>query len=53
MVFLRRMLRISWTAKISNETLLREARTAISPINSIRKRQATFFGHVTGGEELD
>ncbi|GFR73502.1 UDP-glucuronosyltransferase 2A1-like [Elysia marginata] len=39
MWFLRRMLRISWTEKKSNET--------------IRKRQATFLGHVMRREKLE
>ena len=43
------MLRISWTAKKSNETVLREADTR-SLINKTRKRQATFFGHVISDE---
>ena len=37
------MLRISWTAKKSNETVLREADTTRSLINRIRKRQAIFI----------
>ena len=45
MWFLRRMLRSSWPAKKSIETVQREADTR-SVINVIRKRPATFFGHV-------
>ena len=40
------MLRISWTAKKLNETVLREDETTKSLINRIRKHQATFFDHV-------
>ncbi|GFR64083.1 endonuclease-reverse transcriptase [Elysia marginata] len=43
---LRRMLRISWTEKKSNETVLIEANSRRSHIKTIRKRQATFLGHV-------
>ena len=43
MCFLWRMLRISWTAKKSNETVLRKANERRSFINRIRKCQATFF----------
>ncbi|GFN78527.1 endonuclease-reverse transcriptase [Plakobranchus ocellatus] len=46
MWFLRRMLRISWTAKKTNDTVLEEAHTTRLLISKIRKRQATFFGHV-------
>ena len=42
MWFLQRMLQISWTAKTSNETVLREVDTR-SLIHRICKRQATFF----------
>ena len=46
------MLRISFTAKKSNETALREANTTRSLLNRIREHQATFFGHVMGREKL-
>ena len=53
MWFLRRMLRIPWVEKKSNETVLREADTTRSLINKLRKRQATFFGHVMRREALE
>ena len=40
MGFLQRMLRISWTAKKSNKTVLLEDDTTRSLINRIPKRQA-------------
>ena len=43
MQFHRRMLRISWTAKKSNEAILREADRTRSLINRVRNRKATFF----------
>ena len=43
---MRRMLQISWTAKKSNETVLREADRTISLINRIRKHLANFFVHI-------
>ncbi|GFO45839.1 endonuclease-reverse transcriptase [Plakobranchus ocellatus] len=46
MWFIRRMLRTPWVAKKSNEKVLKEAHTKRSLMNKIRKRQATFFGHV-------
>ncbi|GFO34714.1 endonuclease-reverse transcriptase [Plakobranchus ocellatus] len=53
MWFLRRMLRISWTAKKTNDTVLEEAHTTRLLISKIRKRQATFFGHVMRREKLE
>ena len=46
MWFLRRMLKISWMAKKSNDTVLKEAHTSRALVNKIRTRQTTFFGHV-------
>ncbi|GFS07800.1 endonuclease-reverse transcriptase [Elysia marginata] len=51
--FLRRMLRISWTERKSNETVLIEANSSRSLIKTIRKRQATFLGHVMRREKLE
>ncbi|GFO19052.1 hypothetical protein PoB_004555700 [Plakobranchus ocellatus] len=45
------MLRISWTAKKTIDTVLEEAQTTRLLISKIRKRQATFFGHVMRREE--
>ena len=52
MGFLRRMLQISWTAKKSRKTVLREVDTR-SLTNRIHKCQATFFGHVMRREKLE
>ena len=46
MWFLRRMMKISWMAKKSNDTVLKEAHTSRALVNKIRTRQTTFFGHV-------
>ena len=53
MWFLRRMLRIPWTDKKSNEEVLREANSRRMLINKIGKRQTTFFGHVMRREGLE
>ena len=53
MWFLRRMLRIPWTAKKTNQEVLKEAVTERSLLNRIRKRQATFFGHVMRRERME
>ena len=46
-------LRISWNAKEPNKTMPVEASTARSPINRIRQRQATMFGHVMRIDKLE
>ena len=46
MLFLRRMMKISWMTKKSNDTVLKEAHTSRALVNKIRTRQTTFFGHV-------
>ena len=46
MWFFRRMLRISWTEKRTNESILEETNQERSLINTIRKRQLKFLGHI-------
>ncbi|GFS04715.1 endonuclease-reverse transcriptase [Elysia marginata] len=53
MWFLRQMLRIPWTAKKTNERVLQEAQSKRSLLDKIRKRQATFFGHIMRQEKLE
>ena len=53
MWFRRRILRIPWTAKKTNEMVLKEAETNRSLMQKIRKQQATFFGHVMRREGLE
>ena len=47
------MLRIPWTQKESNETVLKEADARRSIINRRRKRQATLIGHVIRRDGLE
>ena len=49
----RKMLRISWTERITNEEVLRRAGTKRTLLNSIRARQLSCLGHDlrTGGLE--
>ena len=53
MWFLRRILKISWTEKKSNQEVLKMANTERSLIKTIRKRQMKFVGHINrrGGME--
>ena len=53
MWFLRRMMKISWMAMKSNDTVLKEAHTSRALVNKIRTRQTTFFGHVMRREKLE
>ena len=53
MWFLQRTHCISWTAKKSNATIIREADTIRSLINRIRKRQAVIFGDVMRREKQE
>ena len=53
MWFLRRTLRIPWTAKKTNEVVLKEAETNRSLVRKIRKQQTTFSGHVMRREGLE
>ena len=46
-------MKISWMAKKSNDTVLKEAHTSRALVNKIRTRQTTFFGHVMRREKLE
>ena len=45
MWFLRRMMRIPWVKKVTNERVLELAGTGRSLLTTIRKRQLQFIGH--------
>ncbi|GFO47311.1 eukaryotic translation initiation factor 3 subunit f [Plakobranchus ocellatus] len=47
------MFRIPWTAKKTNERVLNEANKRRSLVRTIRKRQATFLGHVMRRGKLE
>ncbi|GFR80492.1 endonuclease-reverse transcriptase [Elysia marginata] len=53
MWFLRRMMRIPWTAKKTNEEILTDAQTTRQLMTKIRKRQAEFVGHVRRRNQLE
>ena len=46
MLFIRRLLRISWTEKKTNVNVLREGNVQRSLLKTISKRQMEFLGHV-------
>ncbi|GFO25456.1 endonuclease-reverse transcriptase [Plakobranchus ocellatus] len=53
MWFIRRMMRISWTKKKSNELVLKEANLERSLIKTIRQRQLQFLGHICRHKGLE
>ena len=53
MWFFRRMLRVSYKDKISNETILLMSDSNRSIVNRIRTRQARFLGHVMRRKGLE
>ncbi|GFO20695.1 endonuclease-reverse transcriptase [Plakobranchus ocellatus] len=46
MWFFRRMLRVPWTARKTNEEVLKETESIRSLMSRIRRRQAKFVGHI-------
>ena len=53
MWFLRRLMRISWTERKTNEEVLQLAGTKRSLMKAIRKRQLRFVGHINRKNELE
>ena len=46
-------MRISWTEKRTNDSILREANMERSLIKTIRKRQLEFLGHICRHKDLE
>ena len=53
MWLLRRMLRISWTERISNERVLHQAGAKREIVKTIRERQLRFLGHVMRRQQME
>ena len=53
MWFYRRMLKISWVDRISNEEVLRRVNMPRTMLKVIRKRQMNFLGHVIRKEKIE
>ena len=53
MWFIRRILKISWTEKKSNEEVMNMSGYKRSLLNTIRKRQLEFFGHLNRADGLE
>ena len=53
MWYIRRILRISWTEKKTNEEVLEMAECTRSLLKVIRQRQLKFFGHVNRSDRLE
>ena len=53
MWFLRRILKISWTERTSNEEVLRRAGVKKEAVRIVRKRQLAFVGHIYRKDDLE
>ena len=53
MWFIRRMLRIPWTARRTNDEVMQMADTSRKLITTIRQRQLRYLGHVLRGSNLE
>ena len=53
MWFLRRMMRIKWTDRITNKEVLRRAHTERDLINTIINKQIRFLGHVIRKDTIE
>lgn len=53
MWFLRRMLRIPWTARVTNEEVMRRAGVERRLLKTIRKKQLNFIGHIMRADGLE
>ena len=51
--FYRRMLRIPWTARVTNVKVLRRAGVQRCLVQKIKRRQLQFLGHIVRAEELE
>ena len=49
----RRMLRIPWTAKITNATVLARIKPEVSLVGKITRLRLSYFGHVMRSESLE
>ena len=53
MWYLRRIMRISWTEKKSNEEVMEMAGYKRSLLKTIRERQLNFFGHINRADGIE
>ena len=53
MCFLRRMCKIKWMDRVTNEEVLRKTGTDRALISTIHERQKGFFGHVMRKDGLE
>ena len=51
--FIRRIMRISWTEKMSNEEVMSKSGYTRTLLKTIRKRQLEFFGHINRTDGLE
>ena len=53
MWFIRRMLRVPWTARVTNTNVMQRAGTSRKLVTTIRQRQLRYLGHVLRGRTLE
>ena len=53
MWFIRRMMKVSWTERKTNDCVLEEAGYRRSLVAKIKMRQAKFFGHIMRREGIE
>ena len=53
MWYIRRIMKVSWTKRKTNEEVMEMAEYKRSLLNTIRKRQLKFFGHVNRADGLE
>ena len=53
MYFYRRMMRIPWTARVTNVEVLRRAGVERCLMKRVRRRQLKFLGHIVRAGELE
>ena len=49
----RRLLRVPWTSERTNEWVIAQIQTDRSLLNTIRKGQLTYYGHITDNNSLE
>ena len=52
MWFMRRMLKVKWTEKVTNDEVLRRMNKKRRILETIARRQTSFFAHVMRKEKL-
>lgn len=49
----RRMMRVSWTQKVSNEKILEKMNKSLEILSTIKRRKLQYLGHIMRGEKYE